>query len=185
MITYRAIAQGAILNSHHGPLTRYVKLRIARAPGMPRTFSLPPRVSDPDMHHGTCVTHVPWCMPGSLTRVSFEVGGGENVPGITGACAIRNFTYLVRGPYMMFKNLPGIVGNHGVIHYYYRPAFFLRSADFSNYPKAAWRICVDHIQVLGFLMIRRRAWSSFDVIVFNRCPSRPWVKLLLLKNTVA
>ena len=26
----------------------------------------PPRVSDPDMHHGTCVTHVPWCMPGSL-----------------------------------------------------------------------------------------------------------------------
>ena len=26
-----------------------------------------PWVSDPDMHHGTCVTHVPWCMPGSLT----------------------------------------------------------------------------------------------------------------------
>ena len=26
-----------------------------------------PRVSDPDMHHGTCVTHLPWCMPGSLT----------------------------------------------------------------------------------------------------------------------
>ena len=25
------------------------------------------RVSDPDMHHGTCLTHVPWCMPGSLT----------------------------------------------------------------------------------------------------------------------
>ena len=25
------------------------------------------RVSDPDMHHGTCVTHVPWCMPESLT----------------------------------------------------------------------------------------------------------------------
>ena len=26
-----------------------------------------PRVTDPDMHHGTCVTHMPWCMPGSLT----------------------------------------------------------------------------------------------------------------------
>ena len=25
--------------------------------------------SNPDMHHGTCVTHVPWCMPGSLTSV--------------------------------------------------------------------------------------------------------------------
>ena len=26
-----------------------------------------PRVSDLDMHHGTCVTHVPWCIPGSPT----------------------------------------------------------------------------------------------------------------------
>ena len=34
------------------------------------------------MHHGTCVTHVPWCMSGSLT-----CGDGENVPCIPGACA--------------------------------------------------------------------------------------------------
>ena len=27
-----------------------------------------PLVSNPGMHHGTCVTHVPWCMSGSLTR---------------------------------------------------------------------------------------------------------------------
>ena len=27
-----------------------------------------PLVSDPNMHHGTCATHVPWCMSGSLTR---------------------------------------------------------------------------------------------------------------------
>ena len=45
------------------------------------------------MHQGTCVTHVPWCMSGLLTR-----GGGENVPGIPGACAPRNFVFLVRGP---------------------------------------------------------------------------------------
>ena len=51
----------------HGPLTNYAKLRVAHAPGMPGTFSPPPRVSSPDMHHGSCVTHVPWCMPGSLT----------------------------------------------------------------------------------------------------------------------
>ena len=50
-----------------GPLTRYVKLWVVYAPGMPGTFSPPPPVSDPDIHHGTCVTHVPWCMPGSLT----------------------------------------------------------------------------------------------------------------------
>ena len=51
----------------HGSLTRYVKLHVAHAPGMPGTFSEPPRLSDPDMHHGTCVTHVPWWMSGSLT----------------------------------------------------------------------------------------------------------------------
>ena len=51
-------------------------------------------VSDPDMHHGTCVTHVPWCMSGSLNR-----GGGENVPGIPGACATHNITYPPRGPW--------------------------------------------------------------------------------------
>ena len=39
--------------------------------GMPGTFSPPPQVSDPDINHGTCVTHVPWCMPGSLTSVFF------------------------------------------------------------------------------------------------------------------
>ena len=53
-----------------------------------------PLVSDRGMHHGTWVTHVPWCMSGLLTR-----GGGENVPGIPGACATRNFSYLVRGPW--------------------------------------------------------------------------------------
>ena len=44
------------------------KIAGAHAPGMPGTFSSSPQVSDPDMHHGTCVTHVPWCMPGSLTN---------------------------------------------------------------------------------------------------------------------
>ena len=47
-----------------------------------RRIQRKPRVSNPGMHHGTCVTHVPWCMSGLLNR-----GGGENVPGIPGACA--------------------------------------------------------------------------------------------------
>ena len=49
-----------------------------------------PLLSYPGMHHNTCVSHVPWCMSGSLTS-----GGGENVPG---ACATCNFPYLARGP---------------------------------------------------------------------------------------
>ena len=48
-------------------LTDYRLLANALSPGMPGTFSPPLRVSDPDMHQGTCVMYVPWCMPGSLT----------------------------------------------------------------------------------------------------------------------
>ena len=40
-----------------------------------RRFQSKPLVSDPGMHHGTCVTHVPWCMSESLTR-----GGGKTFP---------------------------------------------------------------------------------------------------------
>ena len=74
----------------HGPLTKYVKLRVANAPGMPGTFSTPMRFSDPGMHHGTCVTHVPWCMPGSLT-------------GDFHWSRWRNFAYLVRGPLRVYR----------------------------------------------------------------------------------
>ena len=47
-----------------------------------RRLQRKPLVSGPGIHHGMCVTHVPWCMSGSLTG-----GGRENVPGILGACA--------------------------------------------------------------------------------------------------
>ena len=38
-------------------------------------FQRKPLVSDPGMHHGTCVTHVPWCMSGSST-----CGDGRTFP---------------------------------------------------------------------------------------------------------
>ena len=89
----------------HGPLTRYVTLRVAHVPGMPGTFSPPPQVSYP-------------AMPGSLT--SDFLWSRWRVPGIPGACATRNFTYLVRGTWLLiftkasaamvlsfcFKNIP-------------------------------------------------------------------------------
>ena len=37
--------------------------------------------------------------------VSFEVSGEENVPGIPGACATHNFTYLVRSPCYTKRNV--------------------------------------------------------------------------------
>ena len=57
-----------------------------------------PLVNDPGMRHGTFVTHVPWCISGSLTRV-----GGETIPGIAGACATHHFTYLIRVPLQMYS----------------------------------------------------------------------------------
>ena len=53
-----------------------------------------PLVSDPGMHYGTCVTHVPWCISGSLNLWR----RGKRYTGILGTCATRNFTYLVSGP---------------------------------------------------------------------------------------
>ena len=50
-----------------------------------------------------CITARAWrtCRDACQDRwlaISFEIGGRENVPGIPGACATRNFAYLVRGP---------------------------------------------------------------------------------------
>ena len=61
---YRLICVHTFQYIVNGPLTRYVQLRVAHAPGISGTFS--PPLSDPDMYHGTCVTSVAWCMSGSL-----------------------------------------------------------------------------------------------------------------------
>ena len=52
----------------------------------------PPRVSDPDMHHGTCMTYVPLCVPRSLTSgflLNRWRGKRSHNPS---ACANLNFT---------------------------------------------------------------------------------------------
>ena len=86
--------------SWHEPLARYVILRVARAPGMPGTFSPPPQFSDPDLHHGTCVTHVPWCMSGSLTRsFLWSRSRGKTFPAFLAHARSVIFLYLVRGPW--------------------------------------------------------------------------------------
>ena len=55
------------------PLTRFVKLwlrmcRECRERYPHQRLLRKPLVSDPGIHHGTCVTHVPWCMSGLQTR---------------------------------------------------------------------------------------------------------------------
>ena len=98
----------------HGPLTRYVELLFAHAPGMPGTFSPSLQVSDPDMHHGTCVTHVQWCMPGSLISSFLWSRWRGNIPG---ACATCNFTYLARGPWKIHFALMYTLSNRSLRHF--------------------------------------------------------------------
>ena len=58
-----------------------------------RRLQKKPLVSDLDMHHGTCVTHVPWCMSGSLIS-----GGRGKRSRYSRRMRTCNFSYLARGP---------------------------------------------------------------------------------------
>ena len=90
----------------HGPLTRYVNCGSRMGQEWRELY---PRhrlqrkalVIDSSIHHGTCVTLVPWCMSGSLTS-----SGRENVPGIAGACTTHTLTYLTRGPLYLLTWIP-------------------------------------------------------------------------------
>ena len=80
------------------PLSRYVKLRVAHASRIPGTVSPPPRVNDTDMHRGTCVTQMLWCMPGTQTSSFLWNRWRGKRYRHSCTCTTRNFMYLVRGP---------------------------------------------------------------------------------------
>ena len=73
-----------------GHLARYVKLRVAHAPGRPGTISgsLTARGGGGGGGGGG----------GAFRIANRGEGGGGGVPGIPGACATHNFTYLARAP---------------------------------------------------------------------------------------
>ena len=76
--------------------------------------------------------------------VSFEDGGGRNVPGIPGAYATRNYTYLVGGPWMTSLYLWILV---------YEPVVL--TVCWKSYPRpsvnATIQTCVEYEQFLHFL----------------------------------
>ena len=89
----------------HGPLTRYGKLRVTHAPGMPETFSPPwlqrkPQVSDLCMHHSTCVTHV------CLARAMMHVGIAN--PWWRGKCS-RHSWHLHNPQFHVFGKRPMLI----------------------------------------------------------------------------
>ena len=81
----------------HGPLTRYVVLWVTHAPGMPGTFSPWPTSKET----ASWRSRYAWCMSGLLPG-----SGGENIPGIPGACATHNITYVVRDSCRLFNATP-------------------------------------------------------------------------------
>ena len=60
----------------HGPLTRYAKLRVAHAPGMPRTFSPPPTsketASERSRHASRHVRHARAVMPVGIANPRWQ-----------------------------------------------------------------------------------------------------------------
>ena len=66
---------------------------------MPGTFSTPPRVNDSYIHYGTFMTHVSWCMPGSLTLKSVV---GKTFPAFP---RIRNPQFYVSGKRLMVEDV--------------------------------------------------------------------------------
>ena len=85
----------------HGSLTRYVKLRVAHAPGIPGTFS-PPFSTD---FKGNRQLAIPACITARASRTCRDacrerVVTGKNVSSSSGACATHNFTHLARGPWV-------------------------------------------------------------------------------------
>ena len=111
----------------NGPLARYIKLQVAHAPEIPGTFFSPPQVSDPDMHHGTCVTHVPWCMPGSLTS-SFLWSPWRGKRS-RHSRRMRNPQFYVSGerhmgPIWLFINVTGIRLTKSISHALKSPVWF-------------------------------------------------------------
>ena len=107
--------QMSVPDIYHGPLTRYVTLRVAHVPRMPGPVFPPPQVSNPDMQHDTCVTHVPWCMPGSLARSPLKSMRGENVPNIPSACATPNFTKARADPNLVVVVHANVLPHNGAM----------------------------------------------------------------------
>ena len=102
MVYSNKIHQSLVDSPHKGQWSEALMFSLicGDAPGMPGTFSPPTRVSDPDMHHGTCVTHVPWCIPGSLTS-GFLWSLWRGKRSRHSRCMRNpNFSYLARGPYI-------------------------------------------------------------------------------------
>ena len=92
---YLPVTSWKYINLHAWASYQKRKIEGCACAGIARNVSPLPQVSNSDRHHGTGVTHVSWCISGSLTCGFLWCRLRGNVPGIPGTT--RNFTYQLRG----------------------------------------------------------------------------------------
>ena len=125
----------------------------------------PLQVSDLDMHYGTCVKHVPWCMPGSLTSDFLWSRWRGNVPGIPSACATRSFTYLERCPWSEWN---GVFDEYAQSYF----IFFFRGVILYS------RFSIDFGPILPYI-----AWNMITMKVKGCCIYEPTIYITKLTLT--
>ena len=104
----------------HGPVTRYVNLWVAHAPGMPGAFSQPPTSKDTASYRFWYASrHVRDARAVIHVGVS-NPGGWESVPG---ACTTRSVTYLVTGPWVKRYSIQNLYGIYKLIRLMHRLDF--------------------------------------------------------------
>ena len=115
------------------------------------------------MHHGTCITHVPWCILGSLiTR-----GGGENVPGIPETCAYVTYSVKQDNHAVQYDNASGC-STFGL--HFCKPAGIIGPQSI-----------IDHIATRlreNWRCIRNGIWKAID----NFCLHSVWNESVLLSD---
>ena len=57
-----SLVSGYQMPLSHGPLARYGNCELCMRRKCREHFPPPPQVSNPDMHHSTCMAHVPWSL---------------------------------------------------------------------------------------------------------------------------
>ena len=95
--------------------------------------------SDPSMHYVTCVMHLSWYMSELLTH-----DGGENVPGIPGACPTQNFAYVSRDPWYWLSSITW-------------PLSFMKK-DFNYLSYQHWEMIENANRILYFLNSACHGW---------------------------
>ena len=120
-----------------------------------------PLFSGPGRHHDSCVTHVHWCMSGALTR-----GGRGNVPGISGACATPNSTYLVRCPWLYFGGHPIFTGGNLIIHHCWKPVVVISKPFERKNSRFKWKL------LLNITLLKQRPHLPGSIKQDYRCCPR-------------